>query len=67
MPIGCVSCCAGTSRFSAGMMTMGTLKELSASIKVGCVAFIWMTNVAASGASQLATLSKVLRWLPTLA
>ena len=31
---------------------MGTLKDDSASMKVGWIFFMWMTNVAASGASQ---------------
>jgi len=58
---------AGASLSSAGMMTIGTEKELRSSMKVGCTFFILMTKVNLSGASHFSTLAKVLRSMPSTA
>ncbi len=65
VPIG-LSSRDGTSRSSAGMMTMGTLKALNSVMKVGCTFFMWTTKVYLSGASQWSTSSSMLRSSPTL-
>jgi len=51
---------------SAGMITIGTLKELKSSMKVGCAFFIRMMKVYLSGASHFSTLSRLPRSMPSL-
>ncbi len=58
------SCWRSSFSCSEGMITIGTEKEDSASMKVGCTCFMRMTKVRGSGVSQPATLSSVLRCRP---